>query len=128
LPARWFGKPDIGVNHARILPVILAASHLVLAVQDVPRLNVEPSCQAAAVTTVRPGNRTADACLRDEQQARDDLKQKWETYSEADQARCLRLSNLGGTPSYVELLTCLQLAKASEQLPGEDRLNGFGGR
>jgi len=109
-----------------LLPAIVLASHVVLAA-DVPHFNVAPSCEAAADATIRQGNRTADACLHDEQQAREDLGQKWDTFSEADQTRCLRLSNLGGTPSYVELLTCLQLAKASKQLPGEDRLNGFGG-
>jgi hypothetical protein len=32
-----------------------------------------------------------------------------------------------GQPSYVELLTCPEVAKTSRQLPGEDRLNGYGG-
>jgi len=112
-----------------LLPVILTASHLVMAAQDVPRLNVEPSCRAAATDSRgHPGDRTAAACLQDERQARGKLQKEWTTYSGADHARCLRLSNQGGTPSYVELLTCLQIAKESRQLPGEDRLNGFDGR
>jgi len=108
-----------------LLPAFVAASHLVLAAQDVPRLNIEPSCQAATESAATE-NRTVDACLRDEQAARNDLEKQWESYTEAEQARCLRLSNQGGAPSYVELLTCLQLAKASQQLPSEDRLNGLG--
>ena len=110
-----------------LLPAAVLASHILLTAQDVPQLNVTPSCQVAAESTARQGKRTADACLRDERQARDELAQKWDNYSETERARCVRLSNLGGAPSYVELLTCLQLAKASKQLPGEDRLNGFGG-
>jgi hypothetical protein len=38
------------------------------------------------------------------------------------------LSRLGGPPSYVELLTCLELAKAADNLPDEDRTNGQGGK
>ena len=110
-----------------LLPLIFTASHLVLAA-DVPRLNIEPSCRAAADSKVFQDNRTIDACLRDEEQARRDLERVWNTYAAADQARCLRLANQGGAPSYVELFTCLQVAKASQELPGEDKLTGFGGR
>jgi hypothetical protein len=109
------------------LPVMVVTSQLVLAAQDVPQFNVESGCRAAATTGVREGN-SADACLRDEQQARDKVQQQWGTFSSASQSRCLRLSNSGGAPSYVELLTCLEMAKAAKSLPDEDRLNGFGGR
>jgi len=108
-----------------LLPVILTASQLILAAQDVPQFNVEPSCRSAADAIIRQNGRTDKACLRDEQQARDKLKQEWSTFSSADQARCLRLSNSGGGPSYVELLTCLELANAAKQLPPEDRMNGL---
>lgn len=112
-----------------LLPVFIAASHLVLAAQGVPRLNVEPGCQAATTDSRgHPGDRTAAACLQDERQARNTLQKEWGGYSEADRARCLRLSDQGGAPSYVELLTCLQIAKQSGQLPAADRLNGLGGR
>ena len=110
-----------------MLPVIFAATQLVLTAQDVPQLNVEPSCRSAADTAIRQANRDADACLRDEQQARDKLKNEWGSFSSAAQARCLRLAHSGGQPSYVELLTCLEVAKTSKQLPDEDRLNGYGG-
>lgn len=108
-----------------MLPTMIAA-HLVLA-QDLPQLDVAPSCQATADAAIRQGNRSADACLRDEQRARQTLHRDWGDYGKADRVRCLRLSNLGGKPSYVELLTCLELAKSSEQLPSEDKLNGLGG-
>ncbi len=112
-----------------LLPVFIAASHLVLAAEDVPRLNVEPSCRAATMESRgHPGDRSAAACLQDEQVARGNLQKEWSTYSAADRERCLRLSDQGGMPSYVELLTCLQIAKQSGQLPAADRLNGLGGR
>jgi hypothetical protein len=104
-----------------ILPVILTASHLLL-VSDVPKLNIEPSCRAAAEAAVGQ-NRDTNACLRDENQARDKLQEEWNQYSRNQQARCLRLSTLGGLPSYVELLTCLQMAKAAKKEPDDKGLN-----
>jgi hypothetical protein len=104
------------------LPVLLTASHLLMMVSDVPKLNVEPSCRAAAEASVGQ-NRDTNACLRDENQARGTLQQQWDQYSGPEQARCLRLSQLGGLPSYVELLTCLELAKAAKPQPGDTGLN-----
>jgi hypothetical protein len=37
------------------------------------------------------------------------------------------MSTLGGSPSYVELLTCLEIAKAASQLPPSDRMGNNGG-
>lgn len=108
-----------------MLPVILTASHLLLAVHDVPKLNVEPSCRAAAEASVGE-NRDTNACLRDENQARDKLHQQWDSFSGPEQARCLRLSTLGGLPSYVELLTCLQMAQDLKREPAEDKGLGAG--
>jgi hypothetical protein len=93
-----------------VLPALLAATHLLLVADEVPRLNVEPSCRAAVEASVGE-NRDTNACLRDEHQARDQLEKSWSQYSGIEKERCLRLSQLGGLPSYVELLTCLQMAK-----------------
>lgn len=101
-----------------LLPIILTASHLML-VSDVPTLNVEPSCKAANTVGVMP-DRNENACLNDEHRARDALQQQWDQFSSASQKRCLDLSHLGGHPSYVELLTCLQMAKDVKQLPRQD--------
>jgi hypothetical protein len=110
-----------------MLPVILTSAHLVLASQEVPRLNVVPSCAAAASTGVLPHANEA-ACLRDEQQARAKLKRQWSDFSASEQQRCVQLNGLGGQPSYVELLTCLQLAKEAKNLPAEGEATvGLGG-
>jgi hypothetical protein len=91
-------------------------------------LNVEPSCRAAADANARQSGRNTEVCLRDEQQARDTLKREWDSYNSDDRAHCVRLTTLGGPPSYVELLTCLQVAKDARERPAEDRLEGFGKR
>ena len=97
-----------------LLPIILTGSYLVLAADQIPQLNFEPSCRAAAATSQ---DRNADACKRDEMTARDKLKQDWTKYTSGQRTRCVALSRLGGFPSYVELLTCLEMAKDADQ-PG----------
>jgi hypothetical protein len=111
-----------------LLPVMLTAAHLALTAQEVPKLNIEPSCQAAAVGLIRQdthnGARNANACIRDERRARAKLKPQWNTFSSAERARCRQLIRLGGPPSYVELLTCLQTAKAARNFAGGGALDG----
>lgn len=95
-----------------LLPILLAGSHLWLAADRVPILNIEPSCRAATAAAIT-GGRNEDACKKDEQAARDKLEQEWSQFTPAQQAHCVRLSTLGGSPSYVELLTCLEMDKAA---------------
>ncbi len=99
-----------------LLPIILTGSYLVLAADQIPQLNFEPSCRAAAEASTSQ-DRNADACKRDELTARDKLKEQWGQYTPAQRTRCVSLSRLGGFPSYVELLTCLEMAKDADQ-PG----------
>ena len=105
-----------------LLPVLLIGSHIVLAADRMPELNIEPSCRAAAATGVK--GRDAEICKRDEMTARGTLQQQWGQFNGEQRAHCLALSTAGGPPSYVELLTCLELAKAASELPAESRLNG----
>jgi hypothetical protein len=101
-----------------LLPILLTGSYLVLAADRVPDLNIEPSCHAAA-TAATVLNRNEDTCKRDENDARGKLDQEWGQFTPMQRGRCVALSTLGGSPSYVELLTCLELAKAAAKLPPE---------
>jgi len=105
------------------LPVIMTGSYLVLAANQVPTLDTDRSCKAAiaAATVV---NRSEDACRKDEQDARAKLEQQWQHFTPAQRARCTSLSKLGGFPSYVEMLTCLEMAADAKKLPAADRLTG----
>ena len=109
------------------LPIMLTASHIVLVADRVPEFNIDPACRAAATAAIAP-NRDAEACKRDELIARGKLNDQWGQYAPAQQAHCVSLSKLGGSPSYVELLTCLELAKAAKALPPSDRMTGQGSR
>ncbi len=105
-----------------LLPIVLIGSHLLLVADRVPELNIEPSCRAAGAATVQ--GRDENACKRDEQTARGTLEQNWGQFTQLQRAECVRLSSLGGSPSYVELLTCLEMAKQASALPPESTLSG----
>jgi hypothetical protein len=79
-----------------------------------PSLNVKPSCEAAADRTAMeqmPGTNVRDvaSCMRDENEARDQLAKEWAQFSRADQQNCTSITTTGGIPSYVELLVCLEM-------------------
>ena len=107
--------------------VALAASGSpVLAANDVPQFDVKPSCTAAtraandlnqAGDNLRSGDRSSDNCVQDEMNAKAKLGDEWSHYTVSQRQRCTSLATLGGLPSYVELLTCLELAKEAANIP-----------
>ena len=62
-----------------------------------------------------PG-RDSTACQQKEENARSNLKNDWSQYSAQDRSRCSGFVTTGGPPSYVELLTCLEMAKQAKEL------------
>jgi hypothetical protein len=97
------------------LAVVVASAGLLLpAADDVPSYNLSPSCRSETVTA------SSDrSCLRNEQQARDTLQRQWSQFAPADKANCMRVEESAGAPSYVELLTCLQMAAAAQKLQND---------
>ena len=79
-----------------------------------PTLNVKPSCDAAADRTSMEqtaGSNVRDvaSCMRDENEARDQLAKEWAQFPSGDQRSCTSITKTGGIPSYVELLVCLEM-------------------
>jgi len=108
-----------------LLPIILTASHIVLAADAPPKFDVERTCRPAAVASVLPG-RDASACQRDENDARSKLDQQWTQFSAAQRNQCAGFAGLDRAPSYVELLICLEMAKQSTELPAESKAGTVG--
>jgi hypothetical protein len=98
-----------------LAPLFVASQLLITVADSVPELNVRTSCSAAN----RGGGATQDMnnCLQEEQDARTKLVKDWGQFATADRSGCVQLSTMGGTPSYVELLTCLEMAKAAKEGP-----------
>ena len=97
------------------LAAVALALHASVAVaQEVPTLDVGPLCRAQA----KAAQDLADACLADEKKAREDLVRQWAQFSPESRARCSGIEKSdAGAQSYVELLTCLQIAKDVKSLP-----------
>jgi hypothetical protein len=82
-----------------------------LAVADSPlKLNVGPSCDAAARAAITLG-RTTEMCMGDERAAQDQLTNNWSQYSRAHKTQCVGMTSTGGHSSYVELISCLDIMK-----------------
>jgi hypothetical protein len=102
----------------RSLPVaalMLCALPLAASAQAVPKLNVEPTCNVPA--EMAAVNRDKSVCLRAENDARDKLVQEWSAFPVADRGLCTQTATMGGTASYVELLTCLEMRRDARALP-----------
>src|SRR5258708_39032256 len=87
-----------------LLLSMLVGLQLVSADQ-VPTLDVGPGCKATDVAEM-----SQTACVDDEKKAREDLLKQWRQFSASDKAMCTD-STKDYDPSYVELLTCLELAR-----------------
>jgi hypothetical protein len=82
--------------------------------ESVPRLNVEPSCQAAA----RVGQNldaSLQTCLKDENAAHGELEGSWARFAIADRQRCVAFASQVSA-SYVALLECLTTAREAKQI------------
>jgi hypothetical protein len=98
------------------LPAMLVATPLIIAAADsVPSFDVNPTCRGAA-STAGGGGRGSDVCVRTELGARDQLARQWVQFPSADRTRCVQLTNMTHMPSYVQVLTCLEMARDARQL------------
>jgi hypothetical protein len=103
------------------ISVVFLSSQLVLAVADrLPKFDVAQGCRQAVTATTA----SMKSCLNDEQGARNTLTKTWTQFSAGAKRNCIDETSMDGTPSYVELLTCLQMAADVKKLPAGTR--GFG--
>jgi hypothetical protein len=99
--------------------VLLAVPHPAAAQESVPDYNVKPECQFTQ--SVIPSPESEQQCLREEQAARVKLEQNWASYPSGDRAECVGESSTGGSPSYVDLLTCLEMTADARALQRKAR-------
>jgi hypothetical protein len=103
---------------SRLFPVAVAIGLLIgtpmsRAVDALPKYDVAKNCKAELAYAIGIGQ-SEDACLNDEKQSREKLASEWGQYSKAAKSSCIQETNIG-TPSYVELQTCLEMAKWAER-------------
>jgi hypothetical protein len=110
-----------------VLPAILVSA-TVLVADQVPKLNVTPSCRASA-DGILGVKQDIDSCLQSENAARDQLAQQWGTFAAAYRQSCTTLTTLGGTGGiYTELITCLEMKREAAKLPKDPKDNAAMGQ
>ncbi|MCA1454010.1 hypothetical protein I6F35_12385 [Bradyrhizobium sp. BRP22] len=100
--------------------VSITASHGVHAADPVPKFDVARICKAETAETVG-GGETLASCVKAEEQARTQLAGQWSKFTTQDKATCISESSIDGTPSYVELETCLEMAADAHTTTGARR-------
>jgi hypothetical protein len=93
----------------------LSSGRILLAADAVPEFKIE-SCSAAEEMSGSAA-RNVQACLQDEQTAKDTLRQNWSSFDRSQRNHCQLLMKAGGKPSYVELLTCLEMKAGPTTTP-----------
>ncbi|MHB8272416.1 hypothetical protein [Bradyrhizobium sp.] len=94
------------------VPVIILGSLLAATVamaDTVPKYDMARTCRldhaAASGLAVTESMKN---CVRDEKKAYGQLQKQWPKFAAAKRGGCVSQNTIGGTPSYVGLLTCLQ--------------------
>ena len=64
--------------------------------------------------------RDKQSCLDDENRAKEQAIQNWSQYRDVDKQHCVELIGEGGPPSYVELLTCLEVMRDASTMSSEE--------
>jgi hypothetical protein len=81
----------------------------------VPRLDVARSCEAARAYTGNDKNLAYGGCMKDENDARAELARKWAHFAPLDRKDCVA-QGAAPVPSYVEILTCLEMSDEAKAL------------
>ena len=105
-----------------LLPILIGLQ-LVMGDQ-VPAFDIRPACRGTDIAEMSQAT-----CLEDERAALNDLIKEWGQFSVQDKAMCTDATE-NYNPSYVELLTCLEIARDAK-IPsdaGQDQQSGAVGQ
>jgi hypothetical protein len=98
--------------------VVLAQSFSAFA-SDPPSFDLRKTCKVdvQAFQSTAGGQATNPGCMRDEQEARATLVSQWKQFSPTSIRECVDLQgDSSGPQSYVELLTCLEMARPDQKI------------
>jgi hypothetical protein len=106
-----------------VLKAVVLGSLAMAAADGVPKLNVQPTCKAAAAGIIGL-QQDIQSCLQSEQSYRDQLVKEWNQFRADDRTSCTRLTTMSGGGTYTELLTCLEMRRDARKLPTEITTGG----
>ena len=87
---------------------LLAGCRGLCAADAVPKFDIARNCKAEVGGASAIGE-TLASCTAAEEHARDALVPLWSTFSQENKVVCMRETTADGSPSYVELQTCLEM-------------------
>ena len=91
---------------------LFASLPFITIADSVPKFDITRECRSEGGSKA-----VLEQCIEDESAARDQLQPLWVQSSAADKASCVGETSMDGTPSYVELLTCLEMARDVKKTP-----------
>ena len=98
---------------------LLLASQLVATTADQgPTFDIEPACRDSA--TMADGVQTLQSCENDERVAHEQLTKQWKQFEGPDREMCTDMTK-NFDPSYVELLSCLEMMRDAKTPPSEHK-------
>jgi hypothetical protein len=99
------------------LPIVIMATLSPVAVSDtVPKFDIARECRFEGGSTVE-----IQRCSDDEGDALRELQKAWLQLAGADKRNCIVEATTSGFASYVELLTCLEMARDAKNADGNPR-------
>ena len=105
--------------------VVIAAPSVAFAADELPKFDITKSCQGAFAAYTGADKARYEHCLKEEKDAGAQISSTWAQWPPRDRTHCAQLAALGGTPSYVEMLTCLQIARETKTLPADIKRSGL---
>ena len=94
---------------------LLVGSHLLAVADSVPAFDIKKICQGSAIAAAFAG-RDAKSCIESEEATREQLKKIWGEFSMKDKVGCVVTAKIGGSPSYAELITCLEMVRDLDKI------------
>jgi hypothetical protein len=89
------------------LPIVILTTLSPIAISDtVPKFDIARECRFEGGSA-----QNVDRCSQDEAVALRQLDAEWTQLMGANRSTCLSATMIGGSSSYVELLTCLEMAR-----------------
>ncbi len=89
-----------------------------VAADTVPSWDVTASCRgAASVAYSQTASERLTSCLASEQRTREELNKNWSTFPADDRVGCVK--SLTFSPTYTELVTCLEMRRDVKILRGD---------
>jgi hypothetical protein len=89
-----------------------------------PKLDVNAICEARSADAKKvgsPPDQSIADCVRDEESAKRQLNAVWTSTPVLTRKRCESDARSLGTTSYLDLLTCIQIAQDTKPTPRKER-------